>query len=78
MTKYTRIRPPASSTKIKSARKRADTAQDEIERLKRVVDDAYAEEQTLMSRCKHVATPGTENNYATYCKKCGYMMDTWL
>ena len=29
-------------------------------------------------RCKHEAIPGSEGHYATYCRKCGYMMDTWL
>jgi hypothetical protein len=28
--------------------------------------------------CSHEATPGTLDHYATYCHKCGHMMDTWL
>ena len=30
------------------------------------------------ANCKHEAIPGTKDHYATYCRHCGFMMDTWL
>lgn len=46
--------------------------------LEELIDKTNLEIRQMRKSCSHEAIPGTENHYATYCRKCGEMIDTWL
>ena len=48
------------------------------EKIEKEIEEIDLKIKERRSKCKHEPVPGTENNYATYCRKCGYMIDSWL
>ena len=58
------------------ARKRELLAQ--RNELDRQIDAVRGEIRAYRAKCRHEAGPGTEEHYAIYCRRCGFMMDTWL
>jgi len=60
---------------LQKRRRELQSQQKEIERQ---LKENAREIKDHRARCKHEARPGTEGHYATYCRHCGFMMDTWL
>lgn len=63
--------PKDLQNKKKELKKRKEYLDDLINKIDRQIE---LERQ----RCDHKIFPETENHYATYCHKCGEMIDTWL